>query len=432
MAEEAEGVRAAGGGESADPSAVALALGAVAQNERVAAKAEAFLEKQAALSDRQSVLIELQADELKSELSLRHWSLRVRHVSDVMKLAFEIALAFIVLAVATLIANAIWDAAHDRGLVIEAFQVPPDLAGRGLTGEVVANQLLDKLTAMQNATQTARPAQSYANDWGNDIKVQIPDTGVSIGELNRYLRSWFGHETHIAGEVYRSASGITVTTRVSAGDSASFSGPERALDALLQKAAENIYKQTQPYRYTAFLMGKVLRVPDSNWNEARQVLLGLTLNSNSEERAWAWNGLANIERFHDGDSRRSLTDCRRALSEKRDLPLALLDCAETEGVLGHNEAFLAGAHAAMAIYRQEWERVPGTARIYVLSNQLNVDADLGDFGAQIADSKRGAGLSNVGGVTTESWSDNIADGYASLHDGKSARAVFRSLSSLPE
>ena len=47
-----------------------------------------------------------------------------------MKVAFEVAVAFIVLAVAVFIAAAIWNAAHDDGLVIEAFQVPPVFADR--------------------------------------------------------------------------------------------------------------------------------------------------------------------------------------------------------------------------------------------------------------------------------------------------------------
>ena len=34
-----------------------------------------------------------------------------------------------------------------QGPVIEPFSVPPDMASRGLTGEVVAGQMLDKLTA---------------------------------------------------------------------------------------------------------------------------------------------------------------------------------------------------------------------------------------------------------------------------------------------
>ncbi|MEJ0043094.1 MAG: hypothetical protein WDM81_13190 [Rhizomicrobium sp.] len=52
-----------------------------------------------------------------------------------MKLAFEFVVALIVVAIGTALAAAVWNAAHDNGLVIEAFSVPPDLANRGLTGE---------------------------------------------------------------------------------------------------------------------------------------------------------------------------------------------------------------------------------------------------------------------------------------------------------
>ena len=79
----------------------------------------------------------------------------------------------------------VWDAAHSSGLIIEPFAVPPDMAAKGLTGQVVASQMLDKLTAMQDATDSTRPPQSYANNWGNNIKVEIPETGVSIGELQQ-------------------------------------------------------------------------------------------------------------------------------------------------------------------------------------------------------------------------------------------------------
>ena len=59
---------------------------------------------------------------------------------------------------------------------------------------------------MQNATTSSRPPQSYASNWGNDLKVEIPETGVSIGELHRFLRDWLGHDTHISGEVWHTAS----------------------------------------------------------------------------------------------------------------------------------------------------------------------------------------------------------------------------------
>jgi len=91
--------------------------------------------------------------------------------------------------------------------------VPPDLAQRGMTGQVVASELLDGLASLQRKTVTARPASTYANDWGGDIKVEIPETGISIGELNRYLRQWLGSETRISGEVVRTPTGVAVTAR---------------------------------------------------------------------------------------------------------------------------------------------------------------------------------------------------------------------------
>ena len=32
-------------------------------------------------------------------------------------------------------------------------------------------------------SESSRAAQSYANNWGDNIKVEIPETGVSISEL---------------------------------------------------------------------------------------------------------------------------------------------------------------------------------------------------------------------------------------------------------
>jgi hypothetical protein len=145
----------------------------------------------------------------------------------------------------------VWDAAHSRGLLIEPFSVPPDMVSRGLTGEVVAAQLLDKL-AILGTSESSRSTQSYANNWGNDIKVEIPETGVSISELERFLRGWLGHDTRISGEVYRTATGIAVTARAGA-NGATFTGAEGDLDALVQKSAEHVFESTQPYRYANYL-----------------------------------------------------------------------------------------------------------------------------------------------------------------------------------
>src|ERR1700678_954073 len=193
--------------QPSDPAAWA-ALSAASRE-----KADAFLDEQKALTLEQKHLVSLQAKELEHELQLRHWSLRVRHLSDVLKLIFEVSLALVVVAVLGLIGSALWYAHEDDGVVIEAFSVPPDMTEKGLTGQVVAGKLQGRLIALQNAPYSFRRPSSYANNWGNDIKVEIPDTGVSIGEIYRTLAAWLGHETHITGEVYRTVNGIAVRDR---------------------------------------------------------------------------------------------------------------------------------------------------------------------------------------------------------------------------
>ena len=264
---------------SADPAAMILALGG--QEE-----ARDYLRKQSRLAD-------LQIEDAERQDRLRHWSLRFGNISAVMKVAFEVALAFIVLAIAAFIATGMWTAAHDKGLVIEAFSVPPDFAQRGLSGEVVASQLLDKLARMQEQTNSIRPANSYRNNWGDDVKVEIPDTGISIGELNRYLRRWLGDETHITGEIYHAPSGIAVTARAG-GAGQTLSGRDTEFDALLQKTAESIYSQTQPYRYAAFLKDA------GRDREAMGVLERLAANAAPAERAWALSFLGTLYMAYKG------------------------------------------------------------------------------------------------------------------------------------
>ena len=131
----------------------------------------------------------------------------------------------------------------------------------------------------------------------DDIKVEIPETGVSIGEAYRFLRSWLGHETHISGEVNRTATGIALAARIGTESSADFTGAESDLDAMMQKAAERLYGITQPYRYGAYL-GQQGRPTDAY---SVIVLQALAKTGPLSERAWAYNGLGVNTDDHDID-----------------------------------------------------------------------------------------------------------------------------------
>ena len=388
MAEDSESPKGSGAdvGEAADPVAISLALGAAAHDERVAAKAEAFLDQQTHLAQKQSAIADLQIEDLKREDKLRHWSLRVRHVSDVLKLGFELAVGFIVLAIAIGVGAVIWQAAHAEGLVIRSFEVPQTLVERGLTGQVIANKLLDRLAVMQAQTDSTRAASSFANDWTNDIKVEIPDTGISLGEAVRFLDGWLGHEMHLSGELYETSSGIALTVRMDNNPGQTFEGKPGDLDRVVARAAEAVYGRAQPYRYQNYL-ARVHR-PD----ESAAVGHALAAAGPRNETAWAYNGLGIAESYKDDieTARRYFAAAQMA---NPDLPNSYLSLGNMEADLGHDEAALVDRRRGVALLNgpgaREWNP---DAIMRVETSYAGHDAMMhGDFLTALRDNVEAAG-----------------------------------------
>ncbi len=348
MADERETPDGAASGSSAstDPATIAVALG---HSGTLDPRAAAFLEKQGALSDEQAKVaiaqervLRLQANDLLREDRLRHWSFIVHHISDVMKLSFELAGAFILIAIATFIGAAVWEAAHDNGLVIDAFNMPADLAAKGLTGEVIATQVQDHISWMQSHVQSIRAPGTFRNNWGDDIKVRIPEAGVTIGELYRYLAAWLGHETHITGEVWRVPDGISLSARAGSEPARVFRGSEANLDKLVAKAAEYVYGRTQPYRYVVFL-----ELQDRA-AEALDAARSLALNGPNEEKPWGYTRWGVMLRDA-GDFKGGLEKQRIAAQLGPDVQLVFVSLAGAEAHFGHEEAVLRADRRALAL-----------------------------------------------------------------------------------
>ena len=235
-----------------------------------------------------------------------------------------LGLGLLVLAV---VAAAVWSAARDSSLVIEAFSAPPDLEAQGLGGEVLAGQMLDKLAAMDAQTDSFRSHATLTNDW-SEIKVQIPETGVSIGQVDRALRSWLGHQIRVAGSVFHRGDTLAVTVRVG-GSSQTFSGPAPELDRLLQQAAEAVYSATQPDQFSKYLEqhGRV--------DEALAVARKDAASGPAFERAWAYAQVSDI--LYLSDVQGSLVAGRKAVALDPDNALAWLNLSGAETLLGHDE-----------------------------------------------------------------------------------------------
>jgi tetratricopeptide (TPR) repeat protein len=324
-----------GGGAAA---ALALALKGGKADERL----DEFLAEQ-------TRFLRLQSEHLHEQRALqvrylehqeRH--LKLRYFGDRLRVGLQLLTMLVGLAVVVILGSMAWQAHEDHGVTIEAFTVPPDLAARGLTGQVMASKVLDLLSQMQADTNTVRPAASYANDWAGDIKVAIPETGVSLGELNRALRQWLGRETHVTGELVRTPAGLELTARAGSGPGAAFVGADADLDGLIQRAAESVYAQTQPYRWAAYIQ------THGRPGQAEAEFRRLALSGSKEDRPWAHVAWAS-DLNNRGDSAAAADKARAAMRLDPRLPDAYVQLGIAEDGLGHIESALSASRKALAL-----------------------------------------------------------------------------------
>ena len=356
------------------------------QDEAVAAALA--LKPRASKSRRSSAESEfLRKETRKLDLEMHH--LRLRHFNETLTVGLKLLAILAGAAVVASVAAMAWAAHLDNGLVIQPFSVPPDLAQRGLNGEVVASQVLDGIANMQAQTSSVRPADSYERNWGDDIKVEIPDTGVSIGELNRWLRQSLGHETRISGEVYRTPTGVAVTARVGSETGVTFSGTDAQLPLLIAKSAEAVYAETQPYRHAVFALAH------GRPQEAMATFERLAREGSGEDRAWALaaSGYGMLEQGRPADARRLALDAIRAGPR---LPIAYGVLNDADYTFGREEERIWAIRKDVELVDAAPDPASGGQGARILAHNLLEDAQ-GDYKDLLAGL---TSLVRAGSVTT--------------------------------
>ena len=369
-------------------------------------KADAFLDKQSRVADLQAHHLAEQSRQLRPKL----WEL---HLGVLLR----IATAFVGIAVASGLAFLIWNASQSSGLVIEPFSVPPDLAAKGITGEVVAAKLLDRLQDMQAQTESNRALKTYANSWDQQgIKLEIPTTGISLSELDRFLREKLGNDTHMGGEIVHTAAGLNLTARAGADGAASVDGTESELDALVQHGAEAVYRLTQPYRYAQYLTSHG-RNPD-----ALAVFTQLAQTGPKAERTWGYFGWANISYDSLGADRR-IQLLQTAVELDPAHSMAWAGLGATENTRGNAEQALRYRLKSVSVMSGKGaENIRADIRpAYRQALQAVVDLYLGAFGDASANFLRGR---DGGASSTVAFRSLIADAFAGQHDLAAARTAI--------
>lgn len=302
-----------------------------------------------------------------------------------------------------------WTASQDRTVVFDAFSTPPELAARGVTGQVVATRFLDHIRAIHRQGDDSRPDQSFRNSWGGEATVAIPGAGISVGDLMSLFRSWLGKETHFGGEVIRTNSGYLVTARTDGVPPVTVQGGVDDLDATLVRAAEGLYREAEPYRYAAYLMN-ANRIP-----EARDVLEPLARTGPREEQPWAWSLLAVIYSVL-GDQRQSLAAAQTALRVDPDFVLGHSFTGNTAYFIGLSEFELQSYRKARKV-----GRVPGMSQEAFRDRRMSTDGSIAHL---VGDYRRELEIFDRPGRAVSPWRmANAAIAAAPYHDIARAQAL---------
>lgn len=369
------------------------------------------------------LLLQRQARLVEEDLRHRRWQILGEQAGFALK-TLTAVLGLILAVAAGLL---VWDATRYQGLKIDPFSVPPELAERGLSGEAAAGLLLDHLVAMQGQTESIRAPGSYDIDWGDSIQVQIPQTGVSIGELQRFLRQWLGQETRISGVIYRTHDGqLAVTARTAGTAGATFVGPESELDTLMLRTAEGVYERTQPYRYTAYLQA-------NGRNEEAVQVFARFRNERTREAAWAYRswGLLHLGR---GEPAEAVEKYRRALEIDPEMGVTWWAAIQAWQALSRPEEALDAARRAQRTLRGRGARDVSPEAVELLRRWAGESERdlLGDHLGLLAELRSNAEVGrHLYGRTARYDALAQALALASLHDPAAATQLLQGLEPEP-
>jgi tetratricopeptide (TPR) repeat protein len=398
-------------GSLADATAVALAGTRFEPESEFGRKAAAYLDLQGELTaltigrfDRHDALTSQQM-----QLDIR--AAKRKAISDHLRLGVHILFAIIPLFLVAGIAVMVYGALTSRSVVVDSFQTPTALAPTGVTGQVVATGLLDELQKLQDSGRWLTGGQlDRKSAWSSTVKIEAPESGVSLGEIDRMLREHLGRDVHIDGDLVQTLTGgLALTVR---GDDVlpkTFEGGAADLDKLTTQAAEYVYGRSQPYEYFAYLQA------NHRDAEALEFVAGAVQRANDDSlRARLANGW--------GTSLEALNRPAEAL-DKYHLAMSLQPYYWTPR--GNAVVALAGSEGEEAAWRESRamlaavDAAPKTdrPRLYMLANPTRLTWDMPWHLAALLDDVSRNNGAGAGSVTTET---QIAAAYAFMHNASFA------------
>src|ERR1700688_4239429 len=311
----------------AEPFAAAIAANLSSQNPEVATETAAFLREQTELLRAQKKNIDAEYEFFEAEWGPRLLALRLRT-------GFQVFFALFATVIGIGLAIVIYEGVQSRSVVIDSFSAPPALAADGLSGQVLASGLLDVLTRIQAASRANIEHRNLSNAWTNEIAIDVPETGISIEQLERMIKTRFGHDQHIQGDLALTEQGsLALTVRGTRILPKTITDEARNLDKILTAAGEYIYSQSQPGLWAAYL------ATNDRFDEAIHFAQGAYASADLNDRPYLLNAWANgiMSKGAEGAMADALPLFREAVRLKPDFWVGYVNIMASLGGLGDEE-----------------------------------------------------------------------------------------------
>ncbi len=350
MAEELDDENASapsGGSGGTNPAALDAALnGPGASSE----EARDFLRRQSKLTD-------LQAKILHEQHALELSHLRWRRFNDQMKGALQIIVAVLGVSLVVAIAAALWSASEANGVVVDSFSVPPALAQTGLGGDVVAADVTNRLAQMAREMEahTVGVTRDVRSDSKDEIHIEIPETGVSLTALWRFLRDRLGHERHASGSVREIGDGkIALVVSLTGDDPITVTGDEAYPAGWEQAAAEAPFSDIEPTLFIFYLDDKG-RYPEALATARRASEHGLAVR---------YGLIGNQLPLATGDFARAAAYAHLAMSLAPRVQIFRLNLVDNDHALGRAEEELGAARSVLPLREADQSLIGETRQSY--------------------------------------------------------------------
>jgi tetratricopeptide (TPR) repeat protein len=203
---------------------------------------------------------------------------------------FTLALSLLLLAALAALLYAIVRELRRNTLFLDPIEVPRTLDARGYSPGVVAERLLDALSAMRRKTPALSELRG-ADRGATFVDLHQPGR-LSLQGIARYVHRLLRvPEIHVSGEITREAGGYELTLRRRERANASLVGIRRSADigSLLAMGAEDVLRMIDPWVLAHHYFAQESRDPGSEFARTMATLDQMLEEAGAAERPWVLN-----------------------------------------------------------------------------------------------------------------------------------------------